>query len=205
MLINPFVFGAAAPVGGGSGWNPADALASKFTFTNSDRNATGASAPDGSVRGLVSKTAGVRYFEIGFTSAGSPGVANSQYWIGVGSGTMPLSGRPGFDFTGGNFGALRANGQATNNAGFAASFGSLFITGGLNTLMCVFDFSTGIASVGINGTFQGSITVAAGFTSMFPFFTLEGAIGAPVGGAQLATKAGEFAYAVPSGASPWEA
>lgn len=186
---------------GGAGWNPADALSGHFAFANSNRTASSIDSSTGSVRAVNGRSTGLFYFECLVTIGGS---SNSAPWGGLGSGTMNLTGRPGFDFTGDQFIGYRCNGQRTNDGGFSgAGGGSITATNGVTGVLG-FNCDLGSRSVDcyLDGSFAGTITYSSGAAAMYPFCTIEGAFAG--GSIALRTLTSEFTQTPLGGYSPWE-
>lgn len=197
---------AASRRGGGAAgyWNPADKSAD-VTLSGGNKIATvtvGGGLIRG-VRGVIGKSTGKHYFEATTEAGFNNGDAGDAY-VGVASSATSLSGQPIFSGVGGQYAAIRGNGQYGSDGGFGG------VTGGSGWAAV----GSGVQVVGL-AVDVDALTIDfydyGGFRATQSFSAPSGGIVYPWTqnaimsgtGIVLRMAAGEFTLGIPSGYTAW--
>lgn len=118
-------------------------------------------------------------------------------WLGIADAGMPLTGKPGVDFTGGSFIFYRCNSQIFADDGFRGAPGSNLNAGQVLSLSV--DLGAGSVIFKINNVTQTTQSFTAG--TVFPAMMIQGGV---VWAGTLKSSSSEQTYAPPAGYTAWD-
>lgn len=194
MLLNPYRFASAAPVG--VTLNPAD-MATGGVLSNGNRTLSKTGGTTVCARATVGATSGLRYFEarLDTVSGFAPAVGLQD---SLGSLDTDI-GQEAREY------GLRADGSIYRNGSYSPDWTTAFTTGAV--IMVAVNFTSKRIWFGRNGTWLNSGDPVAGtnpaatFTTTNALFPVVQVYGSTVVTARFA--AGDLSYPLPSGYSVW--